>query len=85
MSDFGVTIQNYTDLTQEEKDNASNNGHGKKYANYLRVTYNGETVILENDAVEPEDATLRRDFNWVVAAINTAFRLGRADQPSEQS
>lgn len=76
---FSVTLQSYEDLSEQEKEDASSNGCGKEYASYIRVKHNGETQLLKNDAVEPEDATFSRDFNWVLSAIREAYVLGVKD------
>lgn len=76
---FEVTSPRYEDLTEDERDGASNNGSGKEYASYLRVSRNGETKFLESDAMEPEDARLSRDLSWVKSAIEFAYQCGRED------
>lgn len=69
----------YSDLTQEEKDEASNNGSGKEYASYLRISHNGETIALESDAMEPEDCRFYRDLSWIEPLIHKAFTLGKQE------
>lgn len=76
---FRVQVQDYESLSPEEQMAASDNGHGKEWANYIRVTHNGQTLYLENDAIEPEDKSFRRDLNWIVDAILKAYELGRID------
>ena len=49
----------------------SNNGAGKEDANYI-VIEDGEHKAVYSDAVEPEDATFGRDFDWIVSEINRA-------------
>lgn len=71
-----VIIQAFEDLTKKERAAASDNGSGAKYATYVRVVHNGDTLFLENDAMEPEDATFWRDLEWVPKAIATAYELG---------
>jgi hypothetical protein len=75
-----VKIQRYNDLSNEEKENASNNGAGMKYASYIRVTHNDETILLESDAMEPEDARFLRDLSWIQDIIRRAYTLGRLDK-----
>jgi hypothetical protein len=74
-----VELQDFDALTDAEKMGASNNGCGREWANYLRVTHNGETLFLENDAMEPEDIRFTRDLSWVRDAILKAYELGRVD------
>lgn len=69
----------YNDLTQTEKDSAPNNGAGKEYAGYLRVSHNGETIALESDAMEPEDCRFYRDLSWVEPILHKVFTLGRQE------
>ena len=67
----------FDDLTDEEKEVQPNNGSGKEYANYLKVTNNGETILLKSDAMEPEDCTFSRDLNWIAAALKTCYGLDK--------
>lgn len=76
---FSVKLQGYRDLSEAEKAGVSHSGHGPEYATYLRVTHRGNTLYLESDAMEPEDATLGRDLRWVSQAIEAAYNLGVAD------
>ena len=76
---FSVTLQSFDDLSEQEQDDAYNNGSGKEYASYIRVKHNGATILLKNDAAEPEDATFSRDFNWIMQAIRQAYELGFND------
>lgn len=76
---FNVEIHDFDRLSEIERVGASNNGSGKEYANYLRVTELGDTVFLENDAMEPEDARFSRDLSWVKAAIEYAYECGFKD------
>ena len=78
---FSAEWQTYEDLTEAEQAAASNNGRngGKQYAKYLRVTHHGKTLLLENDAMEPEDATFYRDLSWVKDMIKEAYMLGYRD------
>lgn len=67
----------YEDLTEEERADAPNNGHGAVAARYLRVQFNpNEKNVVYSDAMEPEDATFMRDLNWVLDAVSTAFEAG---------
>ncbi len=51
------------------KEDLSGNGSGKKYATYL-VIEDGDYRKVYSDAMEPEDASFRRDLNWIVDEIN---------------
>lgn len=82
---YEVKLQGYDDLSETEKEGASSNGAGKDYANYVRISHNGQTIALESDACEPEDCSFRRDFGWVVGALRRAYQLGRDDVLSEMS
>jgi hypothetical protein len=74
-----VELQEFEALTDAEKTGVSDNGSGKEYANYVRVTHNGETLFLENDAIEPEDCRYTRDLGWVLDAIRVAYNRGLLD------
>lgn len=71
-----VELVGYDDLTKEEQEFQPNNGSGKEYANYVRVSDAGKTLIILSDAVEPEDARFSRDFREVVDAIDLAYKTG---------
>ena len=58
-------ILGYDDLTDDEKESASDNGCGKEYANYLKVMENDRVIAFESDAMEPEDASFGRDLGWI--------------------
>jgi hypothetical protein len=76
---FEVMSLSFDDLTEAEKASASNNGSGKEYANYIRVTRNGSVVYLESDAMEPEDARFSRDLGWIAGALRDAYQAGVSD------
>ena len=73
---FDVKIENFEDLTEDEAKDVSNNGCGKEYATYLRVLFNGKTILLKNDAMEPEDVSFGRDLYWIKDALLTAYECG---------
>ena len=77
MADFKVEGLEYNDLTEEEREDVSDNGCGKEYARYIKVVHNGVTLMLENDAMEPEDATFARDLSWIAGMIQRAYELGK--------
>ena len=71
----------YDILTEEEKNMPlPNNGMGKEEATYIRITHKGKTIGLFSDAVEPEDATFSRDYNWIPDIILKAYQLGKGDK-----
>jgi hypothetical protein len=74
-----VNIAIFEDLTEEEKEIQPNNGCGKEYASYIKITDGSKTVMILSDAVEPEDATFTRDFSDVVYAIEQAYKIGLRD------
>lgn len=74
-----IDIVNFDDLTKEEQKIQPNNGSGKKYANYIRILDGEKTLMILSDAVEPEDATFRRDFLPVMTAIKQAYKIGLRD------
>jgi hypothetical protein len=77
-----ITIESFDDLSEEERSRAPNNGVGKQWANYLRVTHDSDTLLLKSDAMEPEDTTFTRDMSWVVDVIRTVYQIGRGE-PNE--
>lgn len=72
----------FDDLTDAQKERASNNGSGKEYATYLKIDHDGKILSIESDAMEPEDATFGRDLSWVGEMILEAYRLGHSDGKS---
>lgn len=75
---YKVEFINYDHLTDEEIEaGLSDNGCGKEYASYMRVTHNGKTIRLESDAMEREDASFFRDLSWIKEAFEEAYNLGR--------
>lgn len=74
-----VELVGYNYLTEEEKSHQPDNGNGKEYANYIKISKEGETIRILSDAVEPEDATFSRDFNEVVDVIQLVYEIGKSD------
>lgn len=74
-----ITYPTYGELTEDEKENASGNGHGAEYAGYIRVSHNSKTIALKSDAMEPEDAIFSRDLSWISSLIYEAYELGRGN------
>lgn len=74
---FEVKVESFEDLTFNEQKNVSNNGCGREFASYIRVTHKGKTILLESDAMESEDATFTRDLSWIPKIINEVYKLGR--------
>ena len=52
-----------------DKDNLSNNGSGKEYANYI-IIEDGDYKAVYSDAMEPEDKCFFRDLDWITTEIN---------------
>ena len=69
----------FDDLTEEQQEDQPDNGSGKEYANYLKITHGGVVVAIHSDAMEPEDCGFNRDLRWVEGAIKQAYELGKAD------
>jgi len=77
MEKFIIEIQRFENLTKEEQEQAANNGCGKEYASYLRVVHNGRLILLESDAMEPEDARFHRDLLWIKDALQKCYEIGK--------
>lgn len=69
----------FDELSPEEQNGVSNNGSGKEYATYLKVVHDGKTILLESDAMEPEDARFYRDLAWIPKALEQVYQLGKND------
>jgi len=76
---FDVMTEDFDDLSDEEKESASNAGCGKELATYIRVRHDGKTILLESDAIEPEDKDFYRDLSWISVWLKKAYELGKAD------
>jgi len=74
-----VEAVGYSSLSDEQKNSVSDNGSGKEWANYLKVTHNDEIVALKSDAMEPEDASFSRDLNWIYGLLRKCYELGQID------
>ncbi len=74
-----ITSLEYEGLTSDEQFCVPNNGHGKEDATYIKVTHRGETICLESDAMEAEDARFYRDLSWIKNIILKAYELGKQD------
>ena len=74
---MNVTIINYNDLPEEEKDQQPDNGAGKEEASYLKVEIYGKRTVYYSDAMEPEDARFYRDLSWVKSALLAAYQAGK--------
>jgi len=69
----------FEELTENEKEEQPNNGCGKEYAGYLKITHGGNVVAIYSDAMEPEDCGFHRDLRWVSDAIESAYEAGKED------
>ena len=76
---FIVSIESFEDLSQDEQEIASDGGYGKECAYYIRVRHDGKTILLESDAIEPEDKTFCRDLSWIAKWLVKAYELGKQD------
>jgi len=74
-----VSVVAFKSLSDAEKNEASNNGHGKEYSSYIRVELDGQTIALESDAMEPEDVNFYRDLYWVPKLLQKCYEIGVAD------
>lgn len=77
-----VNVVSFQELTKEEQELQPNNGRGKEFASYIKMTDGSETVMILSDAFEPEDGTFRRDLRCVVDAIKEAYKIGLRDGKS---
>lgn len=74
---YKVQILDYDALTEEEISKVY--AEEDDYAEYIKVTYKGKTILLDSDCMEPEDATFSRDLGWIEDALKDAYKLGVAD------
>jgi len=76
---FNVTLEEFDDLSNEEKQCVSDEGYGKDCANYIRINHNGKTILLESDAIELKNKTFHRDLSWITKWLKKAYELGKED------
>lgn len=69
----------FDDLTEEEQEDVPNNGNGKEEANYIRII-DEEGTRVYGDAMDPEDATFKRDLDWIKDELEKAYTQGRIDE-----
>lgn len=81
---FEVKMQFYEDLSDQEKGDANDDGPEKEFASYIRVLVDDKTILLKNDAMEPEDCTFGRDLHWIIGALYAAYYAGLKDFLSDQ-
>tara|TARA_R110002096_G_scaffold315227_6_gene509479 strand:- start:2330 stop:2566 length:237 start_codon:yes stop_codon:yes gene_type:complete len=74
-----VNEVSFEDLTDDEKEDQPDNGSGKEWAGYLKVTHGGRTLAIYSDAMEPEDCRFSRCLEWVSTAISEAYERGKQD------
>lgn len=74
-----VKSLSFEDLSEEEQKSQPDNGSGREYATYIKITDGVETVMILSDSAEPEDATYGRDFSDVIGAIEEAYKIGLRD------
>ena len=72
-----IKIEGYSDLSEKEKQQFLR--HNAEWDDYLRVTFNGKTIILESSGIEPEDVRFCRDLSWIKDALQKCYELGRTD------
>jgi hypothetical protein len=76
---FNVTLEEFEDLSDEEKQCVSDEGYGKDCANYIRINHNGKTILLESDAIELKNKTFHRDLSWITKWLKKSYELGKED------
>ena len=74
-----INCVGFDDLTKEQQEDQPDNGSGKEYASYLKITLGGAVVAIHSDAMEPEDCVFCRDLSWVKGAIKQAYELGKSE------
>ncbi|WP_340499974.1 hypothetical protein [Caldifermentibacillus hisashii] len=74
-----VELVYYDDLSEKEKETQPDNGCGKEYARYIKISNAGQTLMILSDAIEPEDATFNRDLRSVIDAVKLAYVQGIKD------
>jgi len=72
-----VKIVDYNNLPENLQDKVPSSYYDIFRTHYLLVEIDGTTIRVENDCMEPEDATFYRDLYWIKDAIEEAYRIGR--------
>jgi len=76
MNNLKIELIGFDDLSDDEKESVPNNGNGKEHANYIKVTYMGDIILLKSDAMEPEDADFGRDLKWIADSLKKCYEIG---------
>ena len=69
----------FSDLSEDEKKDVSDNGNGKEEAGYIKIIQDGEVILLKSDAMEPEDCMFAKDLNWVHKACRRCYEIGQKE------
>ncbi len=72
---------NHDQATEEEQEDFA--FVFEDWGKVLRISNNGE-VTYRHDRIEPEDRTFSRDYRWILAELEAAYRAGLRDA-KEQS
>lgn len=50
-----------------------------EFFSVLVMRQDGEILLVENDMMEPEDASFGRSLGWIPGALKKAYEVGRAE------
>ena len=79
---FEARIESCEDLTEEERMlllPVDEEDCKYSYGKFLRVLYNGDTILLESDNIPQEDVSFVRDLAWVRDALIKCYELGKSE------
>lgn len=76
---YEVRRLSYEDLSDDDRRFAVDNGRGREFASYLRITHPSIGSVIRSDAMDPEAATFFRDLMWIKDELDAAYRLGVID------
>lgn len=71
--EFKAKYLKYSEVSEEERSSVPNNEYS---TTFLKVTLGDKVLALKSDEMEPEDASFRRDLNWVAELLEEVFKVG---------
>jgi hypothetical protein len=72
-----VRVVDYNNLPENLQDTVPSSYYEEIRTHYLLVEVDGNIIRVENDCMEPEDATFYRDLYWIKDAIEKAYEIGK--------
>ena len=83
MEKYKVDCMDYVELSKIISEDdlycLPNNRHGREYAYYFVIYYDGKILSVKSDAMAVEDALFARKLSWIKQELEKAYKLGVED------